>query len=332
MTRKKIGVLTGREWSWPPAFIEEVNRRSSGVSAEFVRLGGTRMAEVCEYDVIIDRISHEVPYYRTFLKTAMMSGSTVINNPFCCGADDRFLAASLATEMGILHPRSVALPSHSYREGIESSLHNHLIYPLPWEEFVNYLGGFPVVLRPVWGDMFGRLPPIHTLEDIWSTYNQTGTEAMMLQEFLTWDKYVRCICIGQEHAICIRYDPDGTFTNSYFLDEDYLTEDESEQVIDHTLTLTRALGYDINAVDCAIRGDQIYVMDFVNPIPDFDVNSITPYYFDWVVKTIVDFTIELARGRRQTIRDVNLGKLVQLTQRTPASTGKRKASRKKKEE
>ena len=39
----KIGVIVGREWSWPPAFIEEVSSRNEGVSAEYAKLGGTRM-------------------------------------------------------------------------------------------------------------------------------------------------------------------------------------------------------------------------------------------------------------------------------------------------
>jgi hypothetical protein len=39
----KVGLLVGREWSFPPAFIEEVNRRGKGVVAEFARLGGTRI-------------------------------------------------------------------------------------------------------------------------------------------------------------------------------------------------------------------------------------------------------------------------------------------------
>ena len=42
---KKVGLLCGREWSWPPKFLEEVNRRNAGVTAEFVKLGGTRMDE-----------------------------------------------------------------------------------------------------------------------------------------------------------------------------------------------------------------------------------------------------------------------------------------------
>ena len=87
---KKVGLIVGREWSFPPAFIEEVNRRKEGVTAEFVKLGGTKMNDPSEYAVIVDRISHEVPYYRSHLKNAVLQGTTVVNNPFMWTADDKF--------------------------------------------------------------------------------------------------------------------------------------------------------------------------------------------------------------------------------------------------
>ena len=95
---KKIGLLVGREWSWPPAFIEEVNQRNAGVTAEYAKLGGTRMDEPIPYAVLIDRISHEVPYYRSYLKHAVLEGVTVINNPFMWTADDKFFGASLVRQ------------------------------------------------------------------------------------------------------------------------------------------------------------------------------------------------------------------------------------------
>ena len=53
---KRIGIMIGREWSWAPAFIEEVAKRDAGVQAEFVKVGGTRMNEANPYAVIVDRI------------------------------------------------------------------------------------------------------------------------------------------------------------------------------------------------------------------------------------------------------------------------------------
>ncbi len=90
----KVGLLVGREWSWPPAFIEKINSLNAGVVAEFVTLGGSKMDEPCEYKVIIDRISHEVPYYRSYLKNAVGQGTIVINNPFWWTADDKFFGAT----------------------------------------------------------------------------------------------------------------------------------------------------------------------------------------------------------------------------------------------
>src|SRR5687768_13212318 len=88
----KIGLFVGMEWSWPPAFIEEVNSRSdeTGVSAEFAKISGTHMNEPVPYRVLIDRISHEVPYYRSYLKNAVIQGVKVVNDPLMWTADDKF--------------------------------------------------------------------------------------------------------------------------------------------------------------------------------------------------------------------------------------------------
>ena len=41
----KVGLFVGREWSFPPAFIEEVARRDEGVTVEYVKVGGSRPEE-----------------------------------------------------------------------------------------------------------------------------------------------------------------------------------------------------------------------------------------------------------------------------------------------
>src|SRR5690606_6614219 len=136
---KKVGLIVGREWSFPPAFIEEVNRRGAGVVAEYAKLGGTLANGPCDYAVIIDRISHAIPYYRTYLKNAMLQGVTLINNPFWWSADDKFFGASLADAVGVTIPKTVALPSHSYVDGVVSESLRNLDYPIDWERFIEYV-------------------------------------------------------------------------------------------------------------------------------------------------------------------------------------------------
>src|SRR5262249_48425098 len=88
----KGGLLCGREDAVPPAFLETVNRlgRPHGISAEFLKLTGTVMGQPSGYRVIVDRISHEVEYFRAYLKHAVLEGTYVINNPFWWTADDKF--------------------------------------------------------------------------------------------------------------------------------------------------------------------------------------------------------------------------------------------------
>ena len=59
-----------------------------------------RMDEPERYRVIVDRISHDIPFYRAYLKNAALAGTTVINNPFWWSADDKFFNYALATRLG----------------------------------------------------------------------------------------------------------------------------------------------------------------------------------------------------------------------------------------
>src|SRR5260370_2482373 len=92
-----------------------------GIAAEFVKLGGTRMGERAEYRVIVDRISHEVDYYRGYLKHAELQGTYVINNQFWWAADDKFLNYSLPSKLGIAIPKTVLLPHKTYPPHVDTS-------------------------------------------------------------------------------------------------------------------------------------------------------------------------------------------------------------------
>ena len=66
------------------------------------------------YDVIIDRISQDVPFYRAYLKNEAITGTAVINNPFWWSADDKFFNNALALKVGVAVPKTVILPSKQH--------------------------------------------------------------------------------------------------------------------------------------------------------------------------------------------------------------------------
>jgi len=291
----KVGLIVGREWSFPPAFIEEVNHRDEGVVAEFVKLGGTRMDEPCPYAVIIDRISHEIPYYRMYLKYAVLQGVTVINNPFMWTADDKFFEAALATKLGVASPKTIILPNKDYVPGIvhEESLRN-LVYPLDWYGIVNYVG-LPCVLKDALGGGGKDVFVCHSLEELLFQYDRLGLRTAVVQEYIEWEQYVRCIALGQEEVMPIKYDPTA---RKYHVEHDHLSPELGKRVVDDTLKLVRALGYDMDSLEWAIHDGVPYAIDFMNPAPDMDIYSLTPFYFDWVVKHMADLAIRLAKHPR----------------------------------
>ena len=69
------------------------------------------------------------------------------------------------------------------------------------------------------------------------------------------------------------------------------------RIVEDSLTLARALGYDMDSMEWAVRDGVPYAIDFMNPAPDMDIYSLTPEYFAWTSSTW-RATIQLADGRR----------------------------------
>ena len=287
---KKVGLLVGRERTFPVSLIESINERGGGeVVAEFVKVGGVRHDAGVGYDLIIDRISHEVPFYRAFLKRAALEGTVVINNPFWWSADDKFFNYSLATKLGVAIPRTVLLPQKNYIEGITGESLRNLEFPLDWQAIADYVG-FPAIIKPFDGGGWKNVSRVDSLEELWKVYDTTDTLCMTLQEMIDWDQFVRCYCIGQEDVLIMPYDPRKAYLSGeqYVHDPGYLSADVAARVAQDVLTLNRALGYEINTVEFAIKDDVPYAIDFMNPAPDAELASVGEFYHNWLTKAVTD--------------------------------------------
>jgi hypothetical protein len=149
---------------------------------------------------------------------------------------------------------------------------------------------------------------------------------------------VRCIVIGRKEIMVIKFDANAPWPHRYFRDDSYLTPEEGQRVVDDAFKINHALGYDMNTVEFAVKDGIPYAIDFTNPAPDFDVNSLTPHYFDWVVKTMADFTIGLALSGRKLPTDYSWGRMIaelddpQPATATPTPEAKPRRSTRKKAE
>lgn len=295
---KVIGLLFGMEQSFPPAVVERINSMHlQDVRAEFVKVGGIRMDALLGYDVILDRISHDIPFYRSMLKVAALSGTVVVNNPFWWSADDKFFNYALMQRIGVPVPRTVLLPHKEHPPGTTSESMRNLIYPLNWDEIFEYVG-FPAFLKPHAGGGWKHVYKVHSPEEFFAAYDQTGTLCMVLQSAVEFTEYYRCYCIGQRWVRVMPYEPRNPHHLRYVAPWQPSLE-RLAQLEDLTVKICSALGYDFNTVEFAIADGVPYAIDFLNPAPDAERSSVGEENFEWVVQTTAQFLIELAQAGRR---------------------------------
>jgi hypothetical protein len=290
---KRVGILVGREESFPEALIASINERGRGETvAEFITVGGVRLDWTPPYDLIVDRISHEIPFYRATMKRAALEGTIIINNPFWWSADDKFFNFSLATKLGVAIPRTVLLPQKGYPADVDltaESLRN-LAFPLDWDGLLDYVGR-PAILKPYSGGGWKHVYKVNDKAELLEAYDRTAPYCMTLQQFINFDKYVRCFTFGKTDITPVAYDPR---ERRYIVDHQYLSPELGARVVRDAQTINQALGYEMNTIEFAFEGDIPYAIDYLNPAPDFERDRITPFYFSHVVEKMTALVIDRA--------------------------------------
>jgi hypothetical protein len=291
---KTIGVLFGQENTFPGALVERINSMElDGIRAEFVQLGGVTMAEPSGYAVIVDRISHDVPFYRSYLKNAALTGTQVINNPFWWSADDKFFNYALAAKLGVAVPKTVLLPHKQYPPQINAQSLRNLEYPLKWDEIFDYVG-FPAFLKPHDGGGWRDVFHVHDRAQFFRAYDQTRDLCMTLQAAVNFKEYFRCYVVGQEDVRIMAYDPRRPHEQRYVLEPQVYPKGLLARVEKDALTLCRALGYDLNTVEFAVEDGVPYAIDFMNPAPDADLHSVGNENFEWIVDKVAKLAVKKA--------------------------------------
>lgn len=307
---KKIGILFGQEDSFPWAFIERVNSKGiDGITAEPVHLDKLIQGEPTPYAVIIDRISQDVPFYRAYLKNAALNGAAVVNNPFWWSADEKFFNNCLATKIGVAVPKTVLLPSKDHPPDTGPKSFRNLAYPLDWEGIFSYVG-WPAFFKPFAGGGWKHVYRLTGPDEFFRVYGETGELVMMLQEEIVFQEYFRCYCIDSDNVRIMLYDPRQPFHLRYVRGGPPVRQDLLDQVEDAVLKLNKGLGYDFNTVELAVRDGVPYAIDFCNPAPDADVNSVGEDNFEWVVEAAASMAIRKARNHVEGKNNLTWGEFV----------------------
>ncbi len=308
---KKIGILYGQENTFPFAVIDKINSMNvPGIMAEAVQVDKVSQGAASGYAVIIDRISQDIPFYRAYLKTAAITGTAVINNPFWWSADEKFFNNSIALSVGVPVPKTYLLPSNQMPPETNANSFRNLKYPMDWDGIVQDIG-FPAYMKPHAGGGWKSVYRVENLDDLFAKHNETEQLVMMLQEEIVFEEYYRCYCIGGKYVRIMQYDPRNPHHLRYVVDTPPSSKALLDKIHDYVLRLNHALGYDFNTVEFAVRDGIPYAIDFCNPAPDADVASVGQENFDWVVETSARYAIERALAQKPGQDNLTWGTFVQ---------------------
>jgi hypothetical protein len=323
---KKIGILHGRERSFPQALIASINALGDpDVVAEEVLINQVIQGEPTPYAVILDRISQDVPFYRAYLKNAALNGTAVVNNPFWWSADEKFFNNCLATKLGVAVPKTVILPSKDMPADCSAESFSNLAYPLDWDGIFNYIG-WPAYFKPHAGGGWKSVYKVRNPDEFFKAYAETGQLVMLLQSEVVFEDYYRCYCIGGTDVKIMPYEPRNAPHLRYVVDRPPGSPELLARIERDVLTLNHALGYEFNTVEFGVSGGVPYAIDFCNPAPDADRNSVGEENFKWVVAAATRMLVKKAKAHDPAKNTTTWGSYVQDAVKTgkPAALPKKK--------
>ena len=307
---KKIGILFGRERSFPEALIARINAlQDPGLTAEPVTINKVAQGEATGYAVILDRISQDVPFYRAYLKNAALNGTAVVNNPFWWSADEKFFNNCLATKLGVAVPKTVILPSKDHPADCTAESFSNLAFPLDWDAIFSYIG-WPAYFKPHSGGGWKNVYKVRTPDEFFKAYAETGQLVMLLQSEVQFDDYYRCYCIGGTDVRIMPYEPRNPHHLRYVVDRPPASQELLARIERDVRTLNQALGYDFNTVEFAISGGVPYAIDFCNPAPDADRKSVGEDNFQWVIEAAAKMLLRKAKAHRAGADNLTWGSYI----------------------
>ena len=304
---RRIGLSLGADICWPIAYEEIVRRLDLRVphegdtlrfEVERVTIEPFDLRQPCNYEVVIDRLTHWFHTSREWIKkSVVMDGLYVFNNPWSVQSMEKHTSYCAMMHLGFPVPGTWLVPPKEYEPSadLEPTLSQYArMFDL------GRIGaelGYPLFMKPYDGGAWVGVTKIDGEDQLRATYEGSGKRVMHLQKaILPHDLFVRCIGLGpQTHMV--RYDPGAALHERYQVAFDFLTADEARRIRAMTLTINAFFGWDFNSMEALRAGDTFFPIDFANPCPDSQVTALH-YHFPWIVKANIRWSIFCAATRR----------------------------------
>lgn len=305
---RRIGLSLGADICWAGAYeaiIKQLNL-ALPIDGDTVKLEVSRtriepfsLEQPCEYDVVIDRLTHWMTSTREWIKKAVLMDSLyVLNNPWAIQSMEKHTSYAAMMRLGMPIPETWLLPPKEPTDYVDAKVtlqrYANLFDLIEIGEKI----GYPFFMKPYDGGGWRGVSQIKNKQDLIRAYNESGQQVMHLQKSVDqFDLFVRAIGIGPQVWI-VRYDPSAPLHGRYCVDFGFVNGEEWSLLTDTTLTINAFFGWEFNSCESLRKDGTFYPIDFANACPDFQVTSLH-FHFPELVKRMLRWSIFVAATNRK---------------------------------
>jgi len=311
---RKIGLSLGADICWPICYEELLKQLNlklpiDGNTVSFessrVEIEPFDLRKQCNYDVVIDRLTHWYHISREWIKTEILVNDLyVFNNPWSLQSMEKQTTYAAMMRLGFPVPDTWMIPPKQYQESgdLRPTLSRYAkLFDLG---AIGDRIGYPLYMKPYDGGAWVGVTGIHNRQELLNAYESSGTRVMNLQKGVEPnDAFVRCVGLGPQFRM-VNYDPGAPLHDRYRMDHDFLPEDQAQQLRDMTMVINAFFGWDFNSCEGLRQEGVWYPIDFANACPDSQVTSLH-YHFPWLIKANLRWSIFCAATDRAMKTNLN---------------------------
>lgn len=304
---RNIGLSLGADICWPLAFEQiladsklelKLGKDVVSFACERTAIEPFKLQQGCKYDVVVDRLTHWLAIQREWIKkSVLMDGLYVYNNPWSVQSYEKHSTYCAMTALGMPIPETIMVPQKNYEPKAD------LDYTLKAYARLFDLGkwgdelGYPQFMKPYDGGGWQGVSKVDNETELRETYEKSEKWLMHVQKAVAgFDLFVRAVGIGPQVRV-IKYDASQPLHGRYLTDRNFCSKDDEQVMIDTCLTINSFFGWDFNSCEALRKDGVFYPIDFANPCPDSQVNSIH-YHWPWYVTSNLKWALFCAATKR----------------------------------
>ncbi len=311
---RRIGLSLGADICWPicyEALLKQLDLQipidgdTISIESDRVYIEPFNLQQDCQYDVVIDRLTHWFHTSREWIKKAILVNDLyVFNNPWSLQSMEKQTTYAAMMRLGFLVPETWMVPPKEYEESpdLKSTLTKYAkLFDLG---DIGDQIGYPLYMKPYDGGAWVGVTAINNRQELHDAYDKSGTRVMNLQKgVVPNDAFVRCVGLGPQFRF-VNYDPGAPLHDRYRMDYDFLPADQAQRLADLTLVINAFFGWDFNSCEGLRQEGNWHLIDFANACPDSQVTSLH-YHFPWLIKANLKWSIFCAATDRSMKTDLD---------------------------